>query len=262
MIGVLPGGNSSSTLTSKSPYTVIAAVRGMGVAVITNTSGISDELPFSRRAARCSTPKRCCSSITTTPRLANCTDSSIKACVPITMSMSPCASSSSTARRRSPVTRDVSSSTRSGRSPNKLSDAGTIRPSSIRLTPLKCCSANTSVGAMSAPWCPPCTAISIEATATTVFPLPTSPCSRRCIGAASAKSVPISAITRFCALVMGKGSAFSNRFNNSPFVTWRIPRWLASYARLRPTSTSCTRSNSSKAKRLRACSFSSIDCGR
>ena len=34
-----PGGISSSTLTSRSPYTVIAAVRGIGVAVITSTSG-------------------------------------------------------------------------------------------------------------------------------------------------------------------------------------------------------------------------------
>ena len=38
-IGVRPGGISSSTLTSRSPYTVIAAVRGIGVAVITSTSG-------------------------------------------------------------------------------------------------------------------------------------------------------------------------------------------------------------------------------
>ena len=34
-----PGGSSSSTLTSRSPYTVIATVRGIGVAVITSTSG-------------------------------------------------------------------------------------------------------------------------------------------------------------------------------------------------------------------------------
>jgi hypothetical protein len=69
VMGVRPGGNSSSTLTSRSPYTVMAAVRGMGVAVITNTSGTSSPSPLSRSAARCSTPKRCCSSTTTTPRL-------------------------------------------------------------------------------------------------------------------------------------------------------------------------------------------------
>ena len=48
----------------------IAAVRGIGVAVITSTSG---ELPFARSRSRCSTPKRCCSSITATPSRANST---------------------------------------------------------------------------------------------------------------------------------------------------------------------------------------------
>ena len=61
----------------------------------------------------------------------------------------------------------------------------------------KCCSASTSVGAMNAPWCPPCTAVSSAATATTVLPAPTSPCSSRCIGIGRARSAVISAIT-FC----------------------------------------------------------------
>ena len=41
-MGFLPGGNSSITLTSKSPYIVIAKVRGIGVSVI-------DELPPGRK---------------------------------------------------------------------------------------------------------------------------------------------------------------------------------------------------------------------
>ncbi len=45
----------------------MAAVRGIGVAVITRTSGTRSPWPASRRAARCSTPNRCCSSMTTTP---------------------------------------------------------------------------------------------------------------------------------------------------------------------------------------------------
>ena len=45
----------------------MAAVRGMGVAVMTSTSGTEPSAPLARRAARCSTPKRCCSSTTTTP---------------------------------------------------------------------------------------------------------------------------------------------------------------------------------------------------
>ena len=39
LMALRPGGISSMTLTSKSPYAVIANVRGMGVAVMTNTWG-------------------------------------------------------------------------------------------------------------------------------------------------------------------------------------------------------------------------------
>ncbi len=38
-MGVRWGGNSSMTEKSRSPYSVSASVRGMGVAVITRTSG-------------------------------------------------------------------------------------------------------------------------------------------------------------------------------------------------------------------------------
>ncbi len=79
LIGRRPGGISSSTEMSRSPYAVIASVRGMGVAVITSMSGIH---PFVRSAARCLTPKRCCSSTTTRPRPWNSTPSWISACVP------------------------------------------------------------------------------------------------------------------------------------------------------------------------------------
>ena len=51
--------------------TVIATVRGIGVAVMTSTCG-GWPRPCVVRAARCSTPKRCCSSTTTRPRSANC----------------------------------------------------------------------------------------------------------------------------------------------------------------------------------------------
>ena len=61
----------------------MASVRGIGVAVITRIWGGCAFLVQSR--ARCSTPKRCCSSITTNPRSANRTRSSISACVPISM---------------------------------------------------------------------------------------------------------------------------------------------------------------------------------
>ena len=89
----------------------MAAVRGMGVAVMTSRSG-SPSVPLARSVARCSTPKRCCSSITTAPSEPNATSSVNRACVPTTMPTAPEARPSSTAVRALPLTRLVSSSTR------------------------------------------------------------------------------------------------------------------------------------------------------
>ena len=66
-----PAGISRRVEVSRSPNTVIATERGIGVAVITSTCGRTSALALS--AARCSTPNRCCSSTTTRPRSANCT---------------------------------------------------------------------------------------------------------------------------------------------------------------------------------------------
>ena len=68
--------------------------------------------------------------------------------------------------------------------PSALVRSATRTPSSVQMpsTVRKCCSARTSVGAISAPCRPASTARSSVASATTVFPEPTSPCSSRCIG--------------------------------------------------------------------------------
>ena len=127
----------------------------------------------------------------------------------------------------------------------------------MRRTPAACCSASTSVGAISAPWCPPCTAASSALTATSVLPAPTSPCSRRCIGCGPARSASISAIARRCAPVSSNGRAAVQplgRARRRP--SWRMPRDSRSSARLRSTSTVWTRSSSSNASRRRACSLS------
>ena len=87
-MGCRPGGISSMIDRSRSPYRVSASERGMGVAVITSRCGL---VPLERSAARCSTPKRCCSSTTTNCRSANVTGSSIRACVPITILIPPLA---------------------------------------------------------------------------------------------------------------------------------------------------------------------------
>ena len=86
-IGFLPGGSSSITLMSRSPYRLMASVRGMGVAVITRTCGGFSF--FFQSLARWATPNLCCSSITASPRLANLTVGSIKAWVPINIWSDP-----------------------------------------------------------------------------------------------------------------------------------------------------------------------------
>ena len=68
-----------------------------GVAVSTSTCGRAEALSVS--APRCSTPNRCCSSITTTPSDENSTASWMSACVPTTMSISPDARPPITLRR-------------------------------------------------------------------------------------------------------------------------------------------------------------------
>ena len=52
LIGSRPGGRSRMTDTSRSPYSVSASVRGIGVAVITSTSGRSPLPEASPAAAR------------------------------------------------------------------------------------------------------------------------------------------------------------------------------------------------------------------
>ena len=181
----------------------MASVRGMGVAVITSTWG--GVALFCHSLARCATPKRCCSSMTTSPRRANCTLSSITACVPTRMWTSPAASRPSTSARRLPLTVPVSSST------------PTAMPPSSERSVATCCSASISVGAITHAWYPLSMAISAHISATSVLPLPTSPCSRRFICRPLPMSARISLTTRFCASVSGKGRWWKKKsLNASP----------------------------------------------
>ena len=68
-----------------------------------------------------------------------------------------------------------------------------------------CCSARISVGAISAVCKPFSIAAIIAITATMVLPLPTSPCSRRFIGAVDFMSLKICSVTFRCACVNLKG---------------------------------------------------------
>ncbi len=196
-----------------SPKTVIATVRGIGVAVMTSTWG--GRIPFSRKASRCSTPKRCCSSTTTRARSANCTCFWMRACVPMTMPASPDAAASNDRLRALAAWLPVSSATVVPCSaPPSMPPRA--RSPSMAVIERWCCAASTSVGASSAA-CPPASmAASIARRATTVLPEPTSPCSSRCIGRSDASSaVSTSPISR-CPAVSSKGSRASKSASSPP----------------------------------------------
>ena len=190
-MGFLPGGNSSITLTSRSPYIVIAKVRGIGVAVITKTWGGCALFPHI--LALWATPKRCCSSTTATPNRANWTLSSITACVPTRIWTSPFSSRVRMSSRFFPFTVPVNNST------------CTSKPFKNEAIVVKCCSANISVGAIKQAWKSLSIAMSMVIKATRVLPDPTSPCNKRFICLPVIISLLISFITRFWALVSGKG---------------------------------------------------------
>ena len=115
----------------------------------------------------------------------------------------------------------------------------------------KCCSASTSVGAISIAWWPAATAVSIAARATTVLPEPTSPSSSLAIGAVCPMSSNTTSSACSCAPVRANGSeatkasaaARSDSAGASP---------RCCHARLRPTTLSWIASSSSKASRRRA----------
>ena len=128
-IGVRPGGSSSSTLTSRSPYTVIAAVRGIGVAVITSTSGTAPPGLLPQRGA-----------LLDAEAVLLVDDDHAEAVERHALLDQGVGADDEVDRRRrrarpstrlrsAPVTRLVSSSTRSGRSANRLSPrVGTAQP--------------------------------------------------------------------------------------------------------------------------------------
>ena len=164
----------------------MATVRGIGVAVMTSTCGGAAALP--RRASRCSTPKRCCSSTTTSPRSANC-DVLLDQRVGADDDAGRAAGGLEQRRlagRRPAASRSAArpGCRRRRRRAARRARAGRAAPSIVRA----CCAASTSVGASSAACPPASTTCSIARSATTVLPEPTSPCSSRCIGCSAASS--------------------------------------------------------------------------
>ncbi len=213
VIGARPAGSSRSVEVSRSPKTVMATVRGMGVAVMTSTCGGSFPLP--RNASRCSTPNRCCSSTTTRARSRKSTWASRRAWVPTTIPASPTATSSSALRRSAVDWLPVRRTTRvASAAPPSIPPSA--RSPSIRVIVRWCCEARTSVGASSAAWPPESTAASIARSATIVLPEPTSPWSSRCIGTSRAISAATVSPTSTCPAVSSKGSRASNASRTPP----------------------------------------------
>ncbi|CAB4657858.1 unannotated protein [freshwater metagenome] len=157
----------------------MATVRGIGVAVITNKCG--GFCAFTLRASRCSTPNLCCSSTTIKPKSLNSTFSPRRACVPIIIPAAPVAANESASLRAGALCDPVISVSRVALSALPSVPPSANGPKSFSKV-RTCCAAKTSVGARRAA-CPPLsTTANIARSATTVFPEPTSPCSKRCMG--------------------------------------------------------------------------------
>ena len=157
---------------SKSPKTVIATVRGIGVAVITNKCAGVCALLLS--ASRCSTPNRCCSSTTINPRSLKTIDSPNNAWVPITIPAAPFAANASASFRAAALCDPVIRVTCVAFSSPPNIPPWAKSPKSFVIV-RRCCAAKTSVGARSAAWPPLSITVSIARSATIVFPDPTSP---------------------------------------------------------------------------------------
>ena len=147
------------------------------------------------RAALCSTPKRCCSSVMTRPRRRKATPWERRAWVPTTKGSSPDARAARTFRFSFAFMEPVRRPT------------GMPAGASMAARVLQCCSAKISVGAIMAHCQPDRTASQAQPAATAVLPEPTSPWTSRFMGRERAKSAAASSRARRWAPVRVKGSS-------------------------------------------------------
>ena len=233
------------------------------MAVITSTSGTARPPALSRSAARCSTPKRCCSSTTTTPRLSNATPSWISACVPIAMSTLPSARPCEhvlALGAGDPVGQQLDPQRPVAEQVAGIGDRDAVehpphaRSRAARRAPRSAPSARP--GDRPAP------------TSASRSPRRASCRRRRRPAAGGASDAGRRGRPRSrrscarCAPVSSYGNAAYSRPTSSPAMSWRMPRDSRSSARLRITSTVWTRSSSSNASRRRARDWSAIVSGR
>ena len=149
------------------PVTAISSVRGIGVADIAKTSTV---VRIFLSDSFCSTPKRCSSSTTTSPRSLNTTSCESRRWVPITTSTLPAVSSANISLDSFAELKRDSPATRIG------------KPAYLSANVLACCCTSKVVGTNTATCLPSCTALNAARIAISVFPYPTSPQIMRSIG--------------------------------------------------------------------------------
>ncbi len=181
--GARPAGSSVSVEVSRSPKTVIATVRGIGVAVITSTCGGSDARLGGQRGAL----------LDAEPVLLVDDDEAEVGELHAVLEQGVGADDDARRSRRD-VEQRLPAGGRAQRAGEQRDPGAVARPRrasrrrrgrrASRSIERWCCWASTSVGASRAAWPPESTTRSIARSATTVLPEPTSPCSSRCIGCA------------------------------------------------------------------------------
>ena len=207
--GSRPGGSSSMMVMSRSPKTTMAAVRGMGVAVMTSRSG-SRPVPsvapaLGPEGGPLLHPEAVLLVDDHHPEGAEAdlvgeegvgADQEVDGAV------------GQPGVEGGPLggpVRLVSRATRSGRRPSRVAGSGTVSPSSSDGPRRRAARPAPRSGPSAAPWWPPWTAASMAATATTVLPDPTSPCRSRCMGSGPARSARMASMARRWAAVGEKG---------------------------------------------------------
>ena len=177
------------------PVTAISSVRGIGVALIARMSTFV--LSFFS-VSLCSTPKRCSSSMISSPRSLKITFSVRMRCVPMTMSTVPSVSPASVSRACLSVWNRESARTCTG------------KPAKRSVNVSRCCLTSRVVGTSIATCLPSWIALNAARTATSVLPKPTSPDSSRSIGIGFSMSALISSIVCSWSGVSANGNASSS----------------------------------------------------
>ena len=172
--GRAPRGRSVRNDASRSPCSASARLRGIGVADIDSRCGTPPAATPARRAPRARSRRSgAARRRSPAPRRGSRTAASSSACVPMSSATRPAAARSSSAARAARRRARRSSS-------RDLASRGAPPPAAARAPAAR----RAPRSAPSSGVCPPAAATSAAApSATAVLPLPTSPTSRRCIGA-------------------------------------------------------------------------------